>query len=85
VTRRYGHPIQVQAYLGHPLSFTWRGRRYQINTILDTWHLQDRWWAGEECGSSDRAYYRLDCSSGLQCEVYFDAVTGIWVLDRIYD
>jgi Family of unknown function (DUF6504) len=87
VTRRYGHPIQVQTYLGHPLSFVWRGTRYQISTILDTWHLQDRWWAreGSGGGSSDRAYYRLDCSGDLQCEIYFDAVISIWILDRVYD
>jgi hypothetical protein len=85
VTRRYGHPIQVQASLGRPLRFTWRGTRYQVHIVLDTWHLQDRWWVGDEWGSSDRTYYRLDCSSDLQCEVYFDAVTGIWILDRVYD
>jgi hypothetical protein len=81
VTRRYGYPIQVQAYLGRPLRFTWRGTHYRVNIVLDT----DRWWVGEEWGSSDRTYYRLDCSGGLQCEVYLDAVTGIWILDRVYD
>jgi hypothetical protein len=86
VTRRYGHPIQVQADNGHPLSFIWRGTRYQVYAILDTWHLQDRWWAGDGAsGSSDRTYYRLDCSRDVQCEIYFDAVTSIWILDRVYD
>jgi hypothetical protein len=60
VTRHYGHPIQVQANNGHPLSFTWRG-------------------------NSDCTYYRLDCSGDLQCEVYFDAATSIWILDHVYD
>ena len=85
VTRRYGHPILVQVYHGHLLSFTWRGTHYQVYTVLDTWHLQDRWWTSVERGGSDRTYYRLDCSNDLQCEVYFDAVTGIWILDRVYD
>ena len=30
-------------------------------------------------------YYRLDCSGDLQCDVYFDAATGVWILDRVHD
>jgi hypothetical protein len=87
VTRRYSQPIQAQVYCGRPLSFIWRGTCYQVYAILATWHLQDRWWAdgGEEGAESDRTYYRLDCSGGLQCDVYFDAAIGVWILDRVHD
>jgi hypothetical protein len=87
VTRRYGQPIQAQVYHGRPLGFIWRGTCYQVHAILATWHLQDRWWAdgGEDGAESDRTYYRLDCSGDLQCDVYFDAATGVWILDRIHD
>lgn len=35
--------------------------------------------------SSDRYYYRVRCVSGLVCELYYDAISGQWVLDRVYD
>jgi Family of unknown function (DUF6504) len=37
---------------------------------------------------SDRTYYRLRCASAhedLTCEIYFEAVGGVWVLERVYD
>lgn len=88
MTRHYGQPIRVQIGNGrHLLSFTWHSTSYQVYTILATWHLQDRWWtSGSKTGwGSDRTYYRLDCSGDLQCDVYFDATTSIWILDRVYD
>jgi hypothetical protein len=88
MTRRYGQPIQAQVANGRIHSFKWRGIRYHVYEVLATWHLRDRWWAtsGKEAEeSSNRTYYRLDCSGGLQCEVYFDASTNVWILDRIYD
>ena len=94
MTRRYGQPIQAEVAGGQPHGFNWRGTHYYVHKVLATWHLQDRWWAasGEEAGknggggsSSNRTYYRLNCSGDLQCDVYFDASTGMWILDRIYD
>lgn len=40
---------------------------------------------GESRASSDRFYYRVRCTSGLICELYYDAVSGDWVLDRVHD
>jgi hypothetical protein len=89
MTRRYGQPIQAQVVHGQLYSFKWRGTLYRIHRVLATWHLRDRWWAtisGKEAEtSSNRTYYRLDCSGDLQCDVYFDASTNVWILDRIYD
>jgi hypothetical protein len=88
MTRRYGQPIQAQVANSRIYSFEWRGIRYRVYRVLATWHLRDRWWAafGKEAEkSSNRTYYRLDCSGDLQCEVYFDASTNVWILDRIYD
>ena len=90
MTRHYGPPIQAQVAAGQLHSFNWRGTHYSVRKVLATWHLQDRWWAtsSEETGKSDssnRTYYRLDRSSDLQCDVYFDASTSMWILDRVYD
>ena len=43
-------------------------------------------------GRSDRTYYRLRCVStasatreDLTCDIYFEAVGGVWILERVYD
>ena len=39
-------------------------------------------------GRSDRTYYRLHGASAhedLTCDIYFEAVGGVWVLERVYD
>lgn len=44
--------------------------------------------SGHRSGRSDRTYYRLRCVSGqedLYCDIYFEAVSGVWVLERVYD
>ena len=46
--------------------------------------------AGSTSGKSrsDRTYYRLRCVSAhedLTCDIYFEAVGGVWILERVYD
>lgn len=43
-------------------------------------------------GRSDRTYYRLRCVAtgtsvheDLTCDIYFEAIGGVWVLERVYD
>lgn len=94
MTKRYGDPILVaESAASQPRCFIWRGTTYQVQEILAMWHLQDRWWEGSNGGhrgsaapgESNRQYYRLECSPDLLCEIYFDAVSEGWTLDRIYD
>jgi hypothetical protein len=94
MTKRYGDPILVAEYhYKQPRCFIWRGTTYRVKEVLATWHLQDRWWdpkPSEHFGSSiatasDRHYYRLECSPSLLCELYFDAASETWTLDRVYD
>jgi hypothetical protein len=71
MTRRYGQSIQAQVANGRIYSFKWRGIRYCVYEVLATWHLRDRWWTHlvkKLKKSSNRAYYRLDCSGDLQPE-----------------
>lgn len=98
---RYGQEIQVAGSLEAkrpPRAFGWRGALYQIVEVLATWHLRDRWWQTDGSaalsvpsggsgwlGASDRTYYRVRCLPALFCEIYYDAVTGAWVLDRVCD
>lgn len=100
VTHRYGQAIALTLVGDQPARFRWRGRDVAVEEVLATWHLRDRWWvesmersegahgsAAETMvpGASDRHYYRVRCAGDLFCELYHDAATDIWVLDRVYD
>lgn len=48
MTKRYDEAIEVMpdpAHLGAPLSFSWRGRRYEVDQWLMTWREAGEWWA----------------------------------------
>ena len=48
MTKRYDEAIEVMpdpAHLGAPLSFSWRGRRYDVDQWLMTWREAGEWWA----------------------------------------
>ncbi len=81
---------------GEPGGIVWRDVAYSVVEVLARWHLRDRWWVPDGRAStgdtlpggataSDRHYYRLRCAGGLLCEVYWDAASGVWTLDRVLD
>jgi hypothetical protein len=101
MTHVYYHPIAVTLADGKPATIRWRGITYRVLELNEPWHLMDRWWEppppeqpeqpgapGSGTGRSDRTYYRLRCVSAhedLTCEIYFEAVGAVWILERIYD
>lgn len=96
MTHVYYHPIEVTLAEGKPASIRWRGIIYRVLELNEPWHLMDRWWeqsgkpgaSDREYGRSDRTYYRLRCVStheDLTCEIYFEAIGGVWILERVYD
>jgi hypothetical protein len=96
VTHQYRHHILVAvAPNGEPASLVWHNMTYRVAEVLARWHLRDRWWEAQSAGAdeaplargtaSDRHYYRLRCAEDFICEVYWDAASGIWVLDRVLD
>lgn len=96
MAHRYGHPIRVVCDAGDPHHFSWREDDHVIVEVLATWHLRDRWWASSGrrtngadgtagTGASDRHYYRVLCTDGLLCDLYYDAARDGWILDRVHD
>lgn len=71
MTKRYDDVIEVTSEperSGAPLAFTWRGRRYAIDQLLDSWREAGEWWAARRNGSGpnghgpvmrDREYFRV--------------------------
>ena len=93
MTHVYSRPIRVTLADGKPATIHWRGITYHVLEVNEPWRLADRWWEpagtpGAGNGRSDRTYYRLHCASAredLTCDIYFEAVGEVWILERIYD
>jgi len=93
----YTMPIRVWHRKRRPTALQWRGVRYQVRAVLAQWRLTHRWWvtaaeadANGGKGHTDRTYYRLCCQEAgvdwdMLCEVYHDAVTNVWVMERVLD
>ena len=74
MSKRYDEPIEVTpdpAVGGAPRSFSWRGRRYDVDLPLTSWREAGEWWRGpndwfeEECRNSPA---RRQAASGAQLE-----------------
>jgi len=93
MTHVYYQPITVTLADGKPATLHWRGLAYHVLELNEPWRLMDRWWEapgtpGADNGRSDRTYYRLRCVSAqedLTCDIYYEAVGGVWILERVYD
>lgn len=104
MTKRYDEPIEVTPDpidTAAPWSFSWRGKRYEIDLRLTSWREGGEWWDGN--GGRDREYYRvlarpagtmatgdLDPDGfmrhvGAVYDVYLDRAHGGWRLARIWD
>jgi Family of unknown function (DUF6504) len=104
VTKRYDEPIDVTADGADPsapVAFSWRGRRYDIDQLLESWREATEPWNGDR--GRDREYFRvlahpsgalasgdLDAdgflrSTGAVFDVYRDRIRGHWHLARIWD
>jgi Family of unknown function (DUF6504) len=47
MARRYVENVEVVAVCettGDPVSFRWRGYRYDVHEVLSTWHERRAWW-----------------------------------------
>ena len=79
-------PIDVATTSQQPNRFCWRGRLYEVETILETWTWRGRWWLSDAQGSElrdeKREYYLLMTDAGV-VEI-FDGKDG-WMLSRIVD
>lgn len=70
MSKRYEEDIEVTpdpVDVSAPLSFKWRGRRYEIDQRMSSWREAGRWWlaAGNGTGRAskesprDREYHRV--------------------------
>lgn len=66
---------------GWPVSIVWHGQRHPIDTILDHWRVDTRWWRDHIW----RDYFRLCTLDNFLLIVFHDLIGGDWYVQRIYD
>ena len=68
MTKRYDEPIEVTSdpvQGGAPLSFNWRGRRYEIDRWLATWREAGEWWRRHGSSNGSLGYSDERSSNGV--------------------
>ena len=60
---------------GRPLAVWLSGRRHIVETVLESWRIDDEWWRPQPVS---RLYYRLALEGGRVVTVYRDLVSGRW-------
>jgi hypothetical protein len=45
--------VAPETLVGAPSAFFWRGAWYQVDAVLATWRLRDRWWAAPAADVTD--------------------------------
>ena len=63
---------------GAPHDVTWDGRRVAVESVLDSWRIDDEWWREE----ISRRYYHLLLADGRTLTVFADLIAGGWYAQR---
>jgi len=66
---------------GVPVSLTRNNRLERVAAIYEHWRLSDEWWDKKV----ERDYFRVRTSTGIVFDIYRDAMSNRWYLDRIHD
>jgi uncharacterized protein DUF6504 len=93
LARRYDEPVDVERRDDVPLSFTRRGRRYAVRTVLGHWWETGPWWQSSEltAGVTDdeRELWRVEAAAAGRSvavvELCFSWSTGSWTLAAVLD
>jgi Domain of unknown function (DUF6504) len=60
---------------GEPVAVHLSGRRLAIESIVETWRIDDEWWRDKPIS---RAYWRVVLEDGRVVDVYRDLASGNW-------
>ena len=72
--------VQVECQNGRPVRIIQNERTYRVQSVIECWIYQSRWWAQE--GPIRRVYYRVDTNRGV-LDLY--RTDQGWTLDRVLD
>ena len=67
--------IKVEAEGDLPLAVHLSGRRIPVESIVETWRIDDEWWRDRPVS---RLYWRVALDDGRVVDVYRDLASGKW-------
>lgn len=76
--KRRSEPVDVDVTKGWPVVIRRNGRIYRVESMLDVWIVQGKWWSREE----RRVYFRVSTTHGIM-DVYNADAT--WILASVED
>ncbi len=69
-------PLRVEAGEdGRPIAVYLSGQRLAVESVLETWRIDDEWWRER---AVSRLYFGLLLEDGRAVTVYRDLVSGRW-------
>jgi hypothetical protein len=91
MTKRYRERIdRVELAAESPAAFRWRGRTYEVLSVLGHWHEDEGWWRRSD-GVPERIertdLWRVEARNGAPNRGVYELVRrgDAWRLDRIWD
>ena len=60
---------------GRPIAVHLSGRRLPVESLLESWRIDDEWWRQRPVS---RVYYRVLLEDGRTLDVFRDLVSGRW-------
>lgn len=86
VSKRYEEDISVEVRGFEPVAFEWRGRKYEVTSLLKRWRESSSAWDPEN--AKDLECFRVEASGGIY-DLRFDRIAlkgrQKWRLARVWD
>lgn len=68
-------PAAVEANAhGEPVAMMWKGRYRRVETVHDSWRIDDEWWRREIA----RRYFAIEMEGGRRMTLYHDLLADVW-------
>jgi len=69
-------PVKIDAAeTGQPLALDLSGRRIAVESVVESWRIDDEWWRAK---AVSRQYWRVALDDGRVVDVYRDLASDKW-------
>jgi hypothetical protein len=75
-------PVEWDAERGRPSSFTWKGRRYAVDAVVQQWAIDSLWW--DRPRALSRRCFRVIARGGVY-DLAYDRLGERWLLVGVVD
>lgn len=82
--KRWSEAVDVEwdGTRGAPAAFTWRGKRYRVDALVQRWTIERAWW--DPRARVSRRCFRVLARGGVY-DLAFDRLARVWLLVGVLD